>query len=272
MDGEPSLVSEELSNGLLAFTARPVDDDGQRSRFAVRLKEGEPGMEGYAVPYNTLSDRKLFFLPGAFKRSAKVQFPYTHHLYQHWQDLILGKHTFFDADDPKGFRVGVEINEATDLGREVMSNYRFGINYAWSVGIDIVRKRSGRPSDDADLDRRLAPKSHQSLPIEELEAVEEALWWETSTVTWGGLLNAGPDVVQSRAREVDPSIDVAALMFSLRRGRLTLEQRRQLEALLTVHERPAPGSENHGTRDRRNDAVTVNATLARLRALGLEAA
>lgn len=250
MDGESTLISEDLPNGLIAFSARPTDTDGNRSEFAVRLQEGEPGLEGYVVPYNVLSDRKLFFLPGSFKRTAKVQFPYTHHLLEHWPSLIIGKHLYADAEDPKGFRVGVQINEDTPIGREVMSNYRFGINYAWSVGIDVVKKRTGRPADDANLDRRMAPREHRDLPIEELEAVEEAFWWETSTVPWGGLMSAGPDVIQGRGAILDASIDYEALMFALRRGRLSLEQRRQLEAVLAAAQaRPAPGPTDHGTRE-----------------------
>src|SRR4051812_6444043 len=79
-------------------------------RLAATLLADKPGIEGYLTLTYTLADRGLFFLPGAFKKTAKEQLDHTFHLWQHWPDLVMGKHLSAQEDDT-GFRVAVQINE-----------------------------------------------------------------------------------------------------------------------------------------------------------------
>lgn len=211
------------------------------------LLDDQPGLEGYLTLTYVLADRGLFFLPGAFKKTAREQLHRTFHLWQHWPDLVLGKHVSA-VEDETGFRVAVQINEDKDLGREIMSDYRFGIPYAWSVGFTAIRDRSGRESDEAKLDRRFVPPSLKGVPITELRAIEEARWFESSTVTWGSIENAGPDVVQ--AKEFDADM-VSALIEALTNGTATPGQLANAERIANAwRDRAAAGGSepHHGTR------------------------
>lgn len=215
-------------------------------RLKANLLADQPGIEGYLTLTYVLADRGLFFLPGAFKKTAKEQIDHTFHLWQHWPDLVLGKHVAAEEDE-KGFRVAVQLNEDKDLGREIMSDYRFGIPYAWSVGFTAIRDRSGRESDEAKLDRRAVPQL-KGIPITDLRAIEEARWFEGSTVTWGSLENAGPDVVQAREFEADM---VSTLLDALTNDTATPGQLANAERIADAwRDRAAAGEQtlHHGTR------------------------
>lgn len=246
------------------FAPVGIASDGARTRLAANLQPDDPRLEGYLTLTYVLADRGMFFLPGAFKKTAKEQIDHTFHLLQHWPDLVLGKHVAAQEDD-KGFRVTVQINEGKPLGAEVMSDYRFGIPYAWSVGFNIVRDRSGREADDPKLDRRAVPEL-KGMPITELRAIEEARWFESSTVTWGALEDAGPDVVQS-AFNADV---IDGLVAALQSGNATKDQLTQATQIATALQARAAAGSDHGTRpeglvdrNRRSELALAYANWAR---------
>lgn len=253
------------------FAPVGIGSDGAPTRLAASLKPDDAGLEGYLTLTYVLADRGMFFRPGAFTKTAVEQIDHTFHLLQHWPDLVLGKHAAA-GEDRKGFRVAVQINEGKPLGAEVMSDYRFGIPYAWSVGFTVVADESGTEKDDKRLDRRTVPEL-ANVPINELRAIKEARWFESSTVTWGSLEDAGPDVVQSAFD--DDAIE--HLLSALKAGTATQPQLAHAKEIAAALQSRAGAGSDHATRteddrDRRNDLVLVNATLARLRALGLETA
>jgi hypothetical protein len=250
MDGENTQrvpeTPEQPEN--LAIVGDVESPDGTYQAFSRRAPDSlallpdQPGMQGYLAPKYVLADRGLFFTDGAFKKTAKERMKGAHHLYDHdtWMpESIIGTHT--DAvEDERGLSVTVLINEANDLGRLVMSNYRFGIKYGWSYGWDTVRDRSGTPDDDKRLDRSGAPHL-ANVPINELRAITETRAWEGSTVPWGGIHSAGPDVVQSRLDRAARAI--STLIAAIAAGTLSPEQERQAEALVRAWEqRAAAGS------------------------------
>jgi HK97 family phage prohead protease len=246
-----SLLTEGKSqvSGYETLTVSPTWS-GEPTQYAAKpalLADGQPGLEGYLVPFYVLSDRGTYFVPGAFKRTLQENLFNAHHLYQHWPDLTLGKHVA-GVEDKVGLRIAVQINEEKDLGRDIMSDYRFGIPYGWSIGFDRLAFRSGTDKDAAKLDRS-GTRWFRDTPIEELTAITEAHMWESSTVSWGAIHNARPDTVLSRGLPVTEVSDLEPLFSALRKGKMNPEQRRQIEALLaTIPLRAAAGSD-HGTRE-----------------------
>lgn len=231
----PSTVLEgETPSGHVSFS---------HDRVSLQLLPGEPGMVGYLAPKYVLSDRGTFFVNGAFKKTATEQLKKAHHLYQHWPDLTIGKHTHAE-EDKIGLRVTVQLNEEKQLGRDVMSDYRFGIPYGWSIGFDPLKDRTGTEDDDKKLDRSGVPHL-KHVPINELRAIAETQWWEGSTVTWGAIHNAGPDTIQSRHRF--RRADVAVLIAAVRDGTLTDEQLSQIDELIAARQTRAGAGDNHAT-------------------------
>lgn len=250
-DKLPCLLMEGKSpvSGYETLTVSPTWS-GKPTEYAAKpklLEDGQPGLEGYLVPFYVLSDRGTFFVPGAFKRTLQENLFNAHHLYQHWADLTLGKHVA-GVEDRVGLRIAVQINEDKELGRDIMSDYRFGIPYGWSIGFDRITWRSGTEKDNAKLDRS-GTRWFRDTPIEDLTAITEAHMWESSTVSWGAIHNARPDVVMNRSIPPAQVDDLQPLYQALRRGKLSPDQRRQIEALLaTIPLRAAAGS-SHGTRE-----------------------
>lgn len=248
---EPSMLMEGKSpaTGHETLTVSPTWS-GEPTQYAAKpklLEDGQPGLEGYLVPFYVLSDRGTYFVPGAFKRTLQENLFNAHHLYQHWPDLTLGKHVA-GAEDRTGLRIAVQINEDKELGRDIMSDYRFGIPYGWSIGFDRLAFRSGTESDDKKLDRS-GTRWYRDTPIEELTAITEAHMWESSTVSWGAIHNARPDTVLSRGLPITDVDDLEPIFQALRKGRMNPEQRRQIEALLATIPLRAAAGHDHGTRE-----------------------
>lgn len=252
--GPSTVLVGETPSGHTAFS---------HDRLQLALLPGEPGMVGYLAPKYVLSDRGTYFVRGAFEKTAGEQLGKAHHLYQHWPDLTIGKHVAAE-EDKVGLRVTVQINEDKQLGRDVMSDYRFGIPYGWSIGFDPVRDRSGTEDDDKKLDRSGVPHL-ANVPVNELRAITEVRWWEGSTVTWGAIHNAGPDTVQSRERF--RRADLSILLQAVRDGTLTEEQDAQLRDLFTAWQIRAGAGENHSTPPAPDDVdlgLDIDLTLALL--------
>lgn len=230
-------------------------------RVSLRLLPGEPGMVGYLAPKYVLSDRGTYFVKGAFEKTAQEQLGKAHHLYQHWPDLTIGKHVAAE-EDKVGLRVTVQINEDKQLGRDVMSDYRFGIPYGWSIGFDPVKDRTGTEDDDKKLDRSGVPHLAH-VPVNELRAITEVRWWEGSTVTWGAIHNAGPDTIQSRQRFT--RADLAVLIAAVRDGTLGDEQFAQLNDLIEAMQTRAGAGTDHSTPPAPDDVdlgLDIDLTLA----------
>lgn len=232
--GPATILEGETPSGHACF---------QHDRVQLALLPDEPGMVGYLAPKYVLSDRGTYFVKGAFEKTASEQLSKAHHLYQHWPDLVIGKHTAA-VEDKTGLRVTVQINEAKSLGADVMSDYRFGIGYGWSIGFDPVRDRSGTEDDNKRLDRSGVPHL-ANVPINELRAISEVKWFEGSTVTWGAIHNAGPDVVHRRGTFT--RADIAVLLAAVRDGQLTAEQETQIDHLVTAWQTRAGAGIDHST-------------------------
>jgi hypothetical protein len=142
-----------------------------------------------------------------------------------------------------------------------------------SVGFDRIRERSGTEADDKVLDRRTAPDFLKAMPINELVAIEEARFWESSTVTFGGLATAKPDVIHSAVGDHT----LAALLAGLKDGTLSDEQMALVRELVAAHAQHAAAGSDHGTRpdqarpDMRHVMAVVAAQHARLVAQGIAA-
>jgi HK97 family phage prohead protease len=238
---ESSVTVGEAPGGYATFAASP--GFGTLAKPTPTLAPGESGLEGYLAPTYVLADRGLFFVKGAFTKTIQERLDTAHHLFDHWPDQIAGRHVSA-AEDAKGLRVAVKLNEEKQLGRDLMSDYRFGIGYGWSIGFDAVKDRSGDEKDDAKLDRSGAPHL-ANVPITELRAVTEARWWEGSTVPWGAIHSARPDIVQSRIAA--PAL--SALLAAVRAGTLTPEQDAAITELIAAREARAGAGLGHSTPD-----------------------
>lgn len=210
----------------------------------LQLVPGEPGMVGYLAPKYVLSDRHTAFANGAFRKTAEEQLSRAHHLFQHWPDLTIGKHTAAE-EDRAGFRVTVVINEDKQLGKDVMSDYRFGIPYGWSIGFDPMKDRTATDEDFARLDLSGVPDSHL-LKASDVRMITEARWWEGSTVTWGAIHTARPDVIQ-RHSPAD-RFDMERFIEALRDGTLSERHYPLIEELVTAWQAArAAAGERHST-------------------------
>jgi HK97 family phage prohead protease len=254
------------------FDALTVDENGAVQFLAAKPLSDRPGFDGYLAPFYTLTDRGTFFVPGAFKKSARERMKIAPHLWQHDFSLEgpIGKHAAAFEDD-KGFRISVELNTETQRGAELLSNLRFGIPIGLSVGFDPIKDRTGSEADDALLDRSTAPDYLKTAPINELRVITEARFWESSSVTFGGLATAKPDVVHRAIGEVD----LAALLTGLTDGTLPADQLALVHEIVAAHERLAAAGEDHSTsddqarRDDRSVLAALAATQARLLAQGI---
>lgn len=254
------------------------DDSGERDRYAPQPMSSRPGVEGYAVPWYVLSDRGTFFVPGSAKKTIKERLAAAPHLYQHFDDEVIGFHV--DAiEDDIGFRIAVAINEETRYGAEVMSNHRFAAEmgrqaYQFSIGLDRVAFRTGTDKDDSLLNRAYAPGYWQNVPINELTAITEWKWYEDSTVTFAGIGNAQPDIIHGAGES-----DYAELLAGLKAGKLQPTQLQQITELVAAHEAfaAAGASDTHGTNteaarpDPRLMRARIAAAQARMQALRLAA-
>lgn len=230
--GPATVLEGETPSGHAMLSASP-------DRVQLSLLPDEAGMVGYLAPKYVLSDRGTYFVKGAFERTAAAQIGKAHHLYQHWPDLTIGKHVAAQ-EDKVGLRVTVQLNEAKQLGADVMSDYRFGIPYGWSIGFDSVRDRSGTEDDDKRLDRSGVPHL-ANVPINELKAITEVRWWEGSTVTWGAIHSAGPDTIHRRSPA--DRFDLERFIEALRDGTLSERHYPLIDQLVAAwQERPGPGA------------------------------
>jgi HK97 family phage prohead protease len=231
--GPATVLQGETPEGHLSFT---------HPRAKLELMADEPGMIGYLAPKYVLTDYGTYFTDGAFTKTADEQGNKAHHLLQHWPDLIIGKH-FGAEEDATGLKVTVKLNEEKQLAKDVMSDYRFGIDYGWSYGFDSVRDRSGTEADDKRLDRSGVPHL-ANVPINELRAINETRMWEGSTVTWGAIYNAGPDVIQRRK----PSrAELARITQAVKDGTLDAELYAQIDELIEAYAARAGAGEDHAT-------------------------
>lgn len=252
------------------YTALTVADDGSATFLGIQPKPDQPSFSGYLIPWYVLSDRGTFFVPGSAKKTAKERAKGAPHLWQHdtWEPI--GKHADAQEDD-KGFRIAVDVNETIQRGAELMSNLRFGVPIGLSVGFDPLRDRSGTDEDDAKLDRRTAPDYFKNVPINELRAITEFRFWESSSVTFPGLATARPDVIHAG----DDLL--ATLLSALKDGTATPEQLASVEALVAAHQSSA-APDSQGTdelaarrRQRRTDVAEALARHAGLLAQGMTA-
>lgn len=249
-----------------------VEIDGAVQYLAAQPLSDRPGFDGYLAPFHTLTDRGTFFVPGAFKKSARERMKIAPHLWQHDFSLEgpIGKHAAAFEDDI-GFRISVDLNTETQRGAELLSNLRFGTPIGLSVGFDPIRDRSGTDDDDAKLDRRTAPDYLKTIPVNELRVITEARFWESSSVTFGGLATAKPDMVHRAIGEVD----LAAIISGLTDGTLPADQLALVHEIVAAHERLAAAGTDHGTGtdqarpDPRSVLAAITAGKARLTAQGI---
>jgi HK97 family phage prohead protease len=257
------------------FTAMTRGADGSVEFLAAMPLSDKPGFDANLVPFYTLSDRGSYFVPGAFKKTAKERRAAAPHLLQHDTWTPVGKHGYA-AEHDDGFYIAVEVNEDIEAGRELMSNLRFGVPMGVSIGFDRIRDRSGSEDDDAKLDRSTAPDFLKTVPINELRAITEARWWESSSVTFPAIGTAKPTEVRSAGSDLE---SLSRLLSVLTEGTPTEADLLEVHKIVAAYEayaaRSTPdGADSAGTEDqarrdeRRGQMAAFIATRARY--LGIE--
>jgi HK97 family phage prohead protease len=228
-----------------------AEPEGKRGRIShgrheLSLLPDEPGMVGYLARKYVVTDRGTYFTNGAFKRTIEHH-PARPHLWQHWADMIIGVNQAIE-EDSKGFKIKAVLNEDDADGARAMSVYRFGLMHGWvpdwSLGFDRLKDRSGTEADFKRLDFSGAPEYRNSAP-EDLRAITEASWWEGSTVTWGALAGAGPDVIHRAGPEIVAR--VVDMCAAIRSGRLPDDQLQQLQDELTATQTQRGRGSGHST-------------------------
>lgn len=236
------LVRKSIPDTVETYDALTYRDDGTIAFLGVDPDPQKPGYSGYLVPFYVLTDRGSFFVPGSAKKTVKEQKDRAPVLYQHdtWEPI--GVHTDAREDD-QGMWINTHINESVPRGAEVMSNLRFGVPMGISIGYDRIADRSGNEKDDALLDRKTAPATFKDVPVNELRAITEFRWWESSPVTFPGIGTARP----SEVRSASPLDAVEALTAALKAGSLTEDQGRTVRQLVEAYEEFAAAGEAHST-------------------------
>lgn len=257
-----------IPSNIETFDSLMVDDDDRIRLAAVTPLSDQPGFDGYLVPFYHLSDRGTYFVPNAFKKTAREQVHNAPHLFQHdtWQPV--GKHVAALEDD-YGFKIGVTVNEDIQVGAELMSNYRFGVPLGLSIGFDRIADRSGTPADDAKLNRKTAPDFLKNVPINELRAITEARWWESSTVTFAAITSA--KATEIRSATTGQLASIADILTAFRAGTLTETQLSDLANLVAAYESAADGPKPDALDDartqlRRGDIASAVASIANMMA------
>jgi HK97 family phage prohead protease len=181
------------------FDCLTIGDDGVPEFLKAQPMSDKPGFDGYLVPWFTLSDRGSYFVPGSLKKTAREQLKAAPHLWSHnsWVDTVPPGHHTAAVEDDTGFRISVAMNEGIKEGADIMSALRFGTPLGLSIGFTTVRDRSGTEEDDKKLDRRTAPDYLKNVPINELRAITEAKWFESSSVVFAAIATAKPDEIRS---------------------------------------------------------------------------
>lgn len=246
MDGD---TQDEQTPGRSIVHEEVVSSDRFRVSFGrheLALLPDESGMVGYLARWDVVTDRGTFFKKSAFARTINA-YPARPHLWQHWPDLIIGVNKE-PIEDRTGLKIKAVLNESDELGARAMGVYRFGQTHGWvpdwSIGFDRIQDRTAKEEELSKLDFSGAGP-FANAPYTELRAITEAAWFEGSTVTWGAIHNAGPDVIHSRHAAY--GVDLAALTIAFREGRLSPDQLSQIDALIAARQAsPGPG-ESHST-------------------------
>jgi len=267
-------MTKQIPSTIETFDALTTDALGQRVYLAADVIEDEAkrpvGFGGYLVPWYTLADRGIFFVPGSGTKTGEEQLAKAPVLYQHdtWEPI--GRHTKV-TEDGKGFRIETAINLETKRGAEVISNMAFGTPMGLSIGMDRMAWRSGTPEDDLLLDRSTAPTWLKNAPIEELVAITEFRWWESSVVTFAAIATAGADDLYLAAG----GVDIAALTEALKRGQLSDTHRAAIDELVAAYHQLAADGDPTSTsapearlKQRRTELALIAARQAALVANG----
>jgi HK97 family phage prohead protease len=245
MDGEPQ---DDPQPGPSTVHEEELSSVRRRVSFArqeLAITPDEPSLIGYLIRWDTVTDRGTFFKKSAFTKTIAEK-PATPHLWQHWGDLIIGVNKE-PVQDRNGLKIKVAINEEDELGRRVMGTYRHGQQHGWvpdwSIGFNRIKDRTATDDEYGNLDFSGAGP-YKNAPASELRALLEVSWDEGSTVTWGALHGAGPDIVNSRYAAA--TLDLAAFTVAAREGRLTPEQLAQVEELkAAIQTRAGAGATGH---------------------------
>jgi HK97 family phage prohead protease len=246
-------IPEDLVNTDRTRDCLIANNGGIELRAVTPLND-QPGFDGYILTWNTVDDRGTFFTKGSAKKSIKERGMDAPHLWMHQAGsffggdvpLPIGKHLAIEEDDI-GVRVSVALNEDQTKGAEVLSALRFGNKLGLSFGFDRLGYRSADPKKD-NLDLSVAPDWVKSVPINELIAITEFRFWESSSVIFGSNAKAKPTKIRSLFANGDPN-DWEQFLSDLRAGRLDEQTRAHIDQIVAAEQERAAAGQNHGTQD-----------------------
>lgn len=228
------------------------DEGGIETESKLAAMSDQPGYDALLIPWWQLDPHGNFFVPGSAKKTVKERLKKQPVLFEHDTWLPIGKHENGEERED-GLYVSAAINEGVQQGAEVMSNLRFGVPLAVSVGFERVQQRQGTKDDDSKVDRSKSPRYLKDVPIEELTAITEFKFWEHSTVTFPGLGSAKPINIRSGSRRPGGHEDVTdveriaalnAVLESVRMGSLDVEELRILEEIVAAKNQPSPSEDD----------------------------
>jgi HK97 family phage prohead protease len=229
-----------------------ISQNGAIELRAVTPLNDQPGFDGYILTWNTVDDRGTFFTKGSAKKSIKERGMDAPHLWMHQAGslfggdvpLPIGRHTSIEEDDI-GVRVSVALNEDQTKGAEVLSALRFGNKLGLSFGFDRLGDRSANDKDKLDLS--VAPDWVKKVPTNELRAITEFRFWESSSVIFGSNAKAKPTKIRSLLEITDPA-EWEQFLNDLRAGTLDHEMQARIDQIVAAEQVRAAGTgQNHPT-------------------------
>lgn len=237
----------------IALRAEPTD--GERI----------PGYDGHFCTWNTVDAFGTFFTRGAFKKSLIERAAVAPVLWQHDRDMPIGTHLEI-KEDKQGVFARTKLIEGVAKADDALLLMRHGVHLGLSFGFQTVKDRAA--TEDDEIDFSVAPAWCAAAPRDEIRAITEVAFWESSPVTFAANEKAAP----SKVRALTDSDVLRALVLALRFGVLDEEQTHFVNQIVAAHaERAGAGIEvanapGHSTQEdvqARQRQIALTAALAK---------
>lgn len=155
---------------------------------------GVPGYDGYFCTWNTVDHHGTFFTRGAFKKTVAERASSAPVLWHHIPELPIGRHEEI-REDRTGVFARTRLIEGVQQADEAMALLRGGVVLGYSFGFKTVKDR---PATEADqIDFSVAPSWARDAPRDEIRAITEVAFWESSPVTFASNEKAAPTAVRA---------------------------------------------------------------------------
>lgn len=246
--------------------------DGNIAPQTIELREDQtdgetiPGYDGYFCTWNTVDAFGTFFTKGAFKKSLIERAAVAPVLWQHDRDRPIGTHLEI-KETKEGVFARTKLIEGVTAADDALLLLRHGVHLGLSFGFQTIKDRAATEEDAIDFS--VAPAWCAAAPREEIRAITEVAFWESSPVTFAANEKAAP----SKVRALTDLDLLRALVLALRAGTLDEGQTVLISQIVAAHaERAGAGIEvsdepDHSTLEQARQQIDLTLALQTYRGL-----